>query len=374
MTNFAEALFAEIKKRVENEEYRYTDNSFEYLCKRDESAMERDKHSLETQKIPPLEYILSHHKEKISREITRNSGLFDILGDAYSRNTMITRSAYAVLGHLLVKFPFLCDGYLQKLDDICDKTRVPGRGDFTANEFINEFGFSEPIARYDLAKAGIDFQCHTVKNMVYTFVYDNMYRYDHEGTEFDIAEGDYVFDCGAAFCDTALHFALKAGKDGRIFSYDPNPFMHYAGRYNIDLNPHLKDRIQVASLGISSRATENVKLYMGGEGSSLTPNKNLVMPTTDIATTSIDLEVARHAIPKVDFIKMDIEGAELEALAGAVKTITRFRPKLAISVYHKAQDMFTIPRFIQELDLGYAFYLKHHSPVIFETVLYAKPA
>jgi hypothetical protein len=73
---------------------------------------------------------------------------------------------------------------------------------------------------------------------------------------------------------------------------------------------------------------------------------------------------------RVDFIKMDIEGSELEALKGAEETIRRFRPRMAISIYHKDDDYFTIPLFIRNLELGYRFYLENYTISDGETVLY----
>lgn len=74
---------------------------------------------------------------------------------------------------------------------------------------------------------------------------------------------------------------------------------------------------------------------------------------------------------KVTFIKMDVEGSELEALEGAKNTIQRNRPKLAISIYHKCEDIIDLPLKILELVPEYHFYLRHYSTNMWKTVLYA---
>lgn len=74
---------------------------------------------------------------------------------------------------------------------------------------------------------------------------------------------------------------------------------------------------------------------------------------------------------RITMIKMDVEGAELESLKGARQTIMRDKPKLAICIYHKLEDMWEIPLYIKELVPEYRFYIRHHSIGILETVLYA---
>ena len=75
----------------------------------------------------------------------------------------------------------------------------------------------------------------------------------------------------------------------------------------------------------------------------------------------------------VTFIKMDIEGAELEALRGAKHIIMEQHPKLAISIYHKVEDVWTIPKLLMEYYEGYKFYMRHYSFAGYDTVLYAIP-
>ena len=73
----------------------------------------------------------------------------------------------------------------------------------------------------------------------------------------------------------------------------------------------------------------------------------------------------------VTYIKLDVEGSELKTLQGAISTINRWRPKLAISIYHKPEDIIEIPRFLETLELGYKYYIRQYQSRIFETTLYA---
>lgn len=72
------------------------------------------------------------------------------------------------------------------------------------------------------------------------------------------------------------------------------------------------------------------------------------------------------------FIKMDIEGSELAALKGAAKTIRSDKPFLAICVYHRREDLITIPQYLKELVPEYKLYLRHHSATPVDTVLYCR--
>ncbi len=73
---------------------------------------------------------------------------------------------------------------------------------------------------------------------------------------------------------------------------------------------------------------------------------------------------------KVTFIKMDIEGSELKALEGAREIIQRDHPKLAISLYHKPEDIVELPAYILKLVPEYKFTIRHYCSDVCETVLY----
>jgi FkbM family methyltransferase len=74
-----------------------------------------------------------------------------------------------------------------------------------------------------------------------------------------------------------------------------------------------------------------------------------------------------------NLIKMDIEGSELAALRGAVKTIRHFRPSLAISIYHNPADLWEIPLFIERLGANYNMFIRGHGQNGFDLVLYCLP-
>ena len=88
-------------------------------------------------------------------------------------------------------------------------------------------------------------------------------------------------------------------------------------------------------------------------------------------TLSVEVDTIDNLVKeKVDFIKLDIEGAEQDAIDGARETIKRDKPILAICIYHKAEDWYKIPQKVLNIDSEYKIYLRHYMEGIFETVMY----
>ena len=140
----------------------------------------------------------------------------------------------------------------------------------------------------------------------------------------------------------------------------------------MQLNAHYNNRIQLIENPVTDTTGQKVYYQDFGPGSTIstTPFTNQTGSTT---TISIDDFVDSYNISKVDFIKMDIEGAEPAALRGAVNTIKKYRPKLAIAIYHGMEDFVNIPTWLKDLNLGYDFYLGHHTIHAEETIIYANP-
>lgn len=87
---------------------------------------------------------------------------------------------------------------------------------------------------------------------------------------------------------------------------------------------------------------------------------------------AIRLDVYRADLRRqIDLIKLDIEGAERDALAGSSGVLSTDAPDLMISLYHRYDGLWVIPRLIKEINPDYRFYLGHHSQYLFDSVLYA---
>lgn len=172
---------------------------------------------------------------------------------------------------------------------------------------------------------------------------------------------DVFVDGGAYTGDTLSVFVSKTGPTGcnRYYAFEPDA--HNAEKLIHYRNSHGLSFVEVIQCGLWR---EQASLRF--EGSRLT--RSLISDSGDmeIKVDSID----RLGIPP-SFIKMDIEGAELDALKGAAQTIKRLKPRLAIALYHRPGDLLEIPAFIKSLHSGYRFFLRIHSPMSEEMVLYA---
>lgn len=123
------------------------------------------------------------------------------------------------------------------------------------------------------------------------------------------------------------------------------------------------ERIEIVNKGLWS--DERILSFTEDAGSSCLSDRGV----ETVEVTSIDRYM--EGKEKVSYIKMDIEGSELEALKGAKNTIINDKPDLAICIYHKDEDILEIPRYILELNPDYTLYIRHYSCYTWETVLYA---
>ena len=169
------------------------------------------------------------------------------------------------------------------------------------------------------------------------------------------------FDCGAFTGDTIADF-LKAtgGRYRRIWAAEPDR-SNYKQLLQYIEDEQLSD-IEVVNKGIYGYAG---RLPFQEEGSMLSMITSQSKRYIEVDT--IDRIAAGNP---VTYIKLDVEGAELQALQGAEQTIRTCKPVLGISIYHKERDLIDIPLYIKKIAPEYRFYFRVHKKLAIDTVLY----
>lgn len=175
-------------------------------------------------------------------------------------------------------------------------------------------------------------------------------------------EGCFL-DCGAFVGDTAQQYAKIYGVEQKIYSFEPD-----TDNYKKLCENTKELNIVCVNAGCWS---ENEQLHFDdcGTGSScISGSGSSVINVVAIDKIVTDVKVA--------FVKMDIEGSELQALVGMQNIIRRDMPVLAISAYHKQDDLITLPSYIHQFESEaeyYQLYLRHHGCTTSELVVYAIP-
>jgi len=174
-------------------------------------------------------------------------------------------------------------------------------------------------------------------------------------------KNEFFIDGGGFNGDNTKDFFKWLGNyetDGKSMIFEPDPIL-----YNVcDKKFKDYDNVTIVNKGLwdKNETLKFHKSYIDSNGEEI------------IEVISLD-EYLKDEKEPVTFIKMDIEGAELNALKGAKKTIIKDKPKLAICIYHSDEDMLNIAKFIHNINTEYKLYVRHHScyPLCTETVLYA---
>ncbi|MDQ6623520.1 MAG: FkbM family methyltransferase [Verrucomicrobiota bacterium] len=176
-----------------------------------------------------------------------------------------------------------------------------------------------------------------------------------------------MVDCGAFDGDTLSDFLqLNDGEFEKFWALEPDPTNYEKlERFVRELAPEVQARIDLLKIAASDRA-QTLRFSADATAGSA-------------AATTGNIEVEARALDEVladenpTFVKMDIEGAELSALQGARKILTRRRPLLAICVYHLQEHLWEIPEWLREHLSDYQFYLRPHDLEAWDLVCYAVP-
>jgi FkbM family methyltransferase len=167
-----------------------------------------------------------------------------------------------------------------------------------------------------------------------------------------VRPGDIVLDCGG-HVGTFTNKALQRGA-AKVVAFEPDPVNAEAFRRNFK-NEIAEGRVVLVEQGVWSSKGE-MTLTIGTTNSG-TDSMVLNLPSQQsiqVGVDTIDAFAKQLNLAKVDFIKMDIEGAEREALKGAFGTMAKYHPRLMIDSYHRPDDMQVLPALIHQAWSGYS--------------------
>lgn len=279
-----------------------------------------------------------------------------LFADDESRQLMYSLILFRVVGYRRARVSVDHDGFRSSRDQCAGVSQTPS---------ILEFPGSPQFLRFEVpvGERSLKLDCLRA-NLLYTF-FLKQYYFSRNEIVIQPEPGDIVVDGGGCFGDTALAFADSVGPTGHVHSFEVLSSHLEIFRHNIQQNPETRNvTLHAFALADHDEAGE-ISIGVPNPGFSLSSSADR------ISMYSLDSLVENGTIPRVDFLKMDIEGSEMSALRGAIKTIQKFRPKLAISIYHKWEDYFSIPQFIQSMGCSYQMYLANYTEIDGETVLYA---
>lgn len=212
-------------------------------------------------------------------------------------------------------------------------------------DFISNFVISETYNVFDFDKICSDEEHYFIKEVLNS-----------------ISEKITIVDAGSYTGELIRPIHDLGINYNKIYCFEIDPY-NYS-----QLENNFKNQKKVICIKKGLWSKES-KVYLEGDNSTT----KIVDYVTDRCVSVVSLD-EYFFNEKIDFIKMDIEGAEMNALKGGGEIIKRDRPILAISIYHSLDDLVNIPLYLNNILNNYMFFIRHHSLAFCETVLYAIPS
>lgn len=323
-----------------------------------------------------LLHIYNALADDTSREVFKHRILYSLLGDkseitklvyelspakSMLNNSKICYYGAGVGAGWIIRYdsntPFVIDKFKtgtiegKPIISLDDFLKLPDYKEYTVIVTVGKENARKEIAE-ELTNHGLNF----------LFAYDDLQYFELQ--YFDLEkldlENEYFADVGALDGETTKYF-LNHFQNGHAYVFEPNPKQFditckaLKSYPNAEVFPYgLYDENTILRFAECETDAGSAKISENGE---------------------IQIEVRKMddllKDRPVTFIKMDIEGSELAALKGAEQIIRKQRPKLAICVYHKPEDIWEIANLILDYHPDYHLYLRHYSISYTETVLYA---
>lgn len=214
--------------------------------------------------------------------------------------------------------------------------------------------FEVPHLTNELLEIGCNFgsSCRRrlAKSLEIPFIFEGPYLTDR----ISIKESDCVLDIGASLGIFSVFAARAVGPTGQVLAFEPNDLVAKIMRRNFEINQI--DNVKIIDTVLTDKFGDidfTVDLNGAQGSSSIFPIKSARTKLIKARQETLDSFIVQHNIQRVDFIKADIEGAERLMLKGAEQTIKRFKPTIAIRIYHLPDDPEVIEAMLKGFVPGY---------------------
>jgi FkbM family methyltransferase len=190
---------------------------------------------------------------------------------------------------------------------------------------------------------------------------------------FDVTPEEQYVDCGASIGESITALLASAGYDlRRGWLIEPDKFNVETLKVLLDkirlLPSGCGERISIHAAAVGDRSDRIRFAHCGGHAGMVLPGATESSAAVQDPVDVVRLDDVIDGQPTL--VKMDVEGAELQALAGAAGLIREHKPKLAISAYHRARDLIDLSELVVSLRPDYRLGLRHQGPLRYDTILY----
>jgi FkbM family methyltransferase len=150
-----------------------------------------------------------------------------------------------------------------------------------------------------------------------------------------LKSGDIILDMGGNIGQTAMMMAKTAGEQCKVYSFEPFPDTYSKFVANLKLNPSLEKRVVIThcALGDTPSMLQMYKDCESNSGSNrIVTSKAVEKEMVQVPVSTIDIFAKENNLTKIDFIKIDVEGFEMNVLKGAAITLQSLKPQLFIEL------------------------------------------